>query len=306
MQRKDFISTRDLTKEEILNILDNAESFHELNRRDIKKVPTLRGKTVVNIFYENSTRTRMSFEIAAKRLSSDAVNFSASSSSTQKGETLMDTVHNIEAMKADIVVIRHQFSGAVKFVAENSAACVINAGDGLNEHPSQAMLDLFTIRKRLGKLEGLTVTIMGDITHSRVARSNIWAMQTMGMKVKLFGPPTVIPNDATPFNCRICSSLEEAIEGSDVLMTLRIQRERQGKLLIPSTREYAKFFGITPKDVPEDVLIMHPGPINRGVEISSYLADSDQSAILEQAENGVAVRMALLTMVRNNAKEVVA
>lgn len=298
---KDFLSTKELTKEEITHILDSADTFRELNNRDIKKVPTLKGKTVVNLFFENSTRTRTSFEIAEKRLSADSINFSASVSSAQKGETLIDTVHNIEAMKTDIFVIRHDCSGAVKFVADNTAASVINAGDGLNEHPTQSMLDIFTIRRAKKRLEGLNVTIMGDIAHSRVARSNIWAMKTMGMNIRLFGPPTVIPNDTTPFGCKICKNIDEAIDDADVLVVLRIQRERQGKLLIPSSREYAKFFGVMPRHfdkMKKDLLILHPGPINRGVEISSYVADSDKSVILEQVENGVAVRMALLCMVK--------
>ncbi len=301
---KDFLSTRDLSKEEITHILDSADAFRELNSRDIKKVPTLKGKTVINLFFENSTRTRTSFEIAEKRLSADSINFSSSVSSTQKGETLIDTVHNIEAMKADIFVIRHECSGAVKFVAENTSSSVINAGDGLNEHPTQSMLDLYTIRRARKKLEGLNVTIIGDIAHSRVARSNIWAMKTMGMNVRLFGPPTVIPNDSTPFGCEICKNIDDAIDGADALIVLRIQRERQGKLLIPSTREYARFFGIMPRHmekIKNDAVILHPGPINRGVELSSYVADSGRSVILEQVENGVAIRMALLCMVRKTA-----
>jgi aspartate carbamoyltransferase catalytic subunit len=297
---KHFLSTKDLSKEEILHILDVAEGFRELNSHDVKKSPFLKGKTVVNLFFENSTRTRTSFEIAAKRLSADAVNFTVADSSTQKGETLIDTVRNVEAMFADVLVVRHSSSGAVKMVADNVSAGVVNAGDGLNEHPTQCLLDLMTIKRAKGGLEGLTVTIMGDINHSRVARSNIWAMKTMGMKVKLFGPPTVMPNNMSAFDCEVCGSLAEAVEGSDVLMALRIQRERQGKLLIPSTREYSMFFGLSPAHkamMKKDVLILHPGPVNRGVELSSYLADGEQSMILEQVENGVAVRMAILCMV---------
>lgn len=298
-KRKDFISTKDLTKDEIFSILESAEGFLELNNRDIKKAPTLKGKTIVNLFYENSTRTRTSFEIAAKRLSADAVNIAAASSSTKKGETLIDTVRNIQAMKTDIVVIRHEYSGAVKFVSENVQCSVVNAGDGLNEHPSQAMLDLLTIRRHKKTLEGLTVTIIGDISHSRVARSNIWAMHTMGMKVKLFGPPTVIPVGVEAFGCTVCKSMEEALD-TDVVITLRIQKERQGKILIPSTREYAMFFELMPKHLEgagKDILVMHPGPINRGVELSSFVADGENSAILDQVESGVAVRMAILCMV---------
>lgn len=297
---KDLISTKNLSREELIFILDTAESLREVSRRDIKKLPALRGKTVVNLFFENSTRTRTSFEIAAKRLSADAVNISAASSSTQKGETLLDTVNNIRAMQADIFVIRHEFSGAAKFVAENTSASVVNAGDGLNEHPTQALLDLLTIRLAKGSLDGLTVTIMGDIAHSRVARSNIWAMKTLGIKVKLFGPQTVIPNGVDAFGCEVCADKPQAMD-SDVIIVLRIQRERQAKLLIPSTREYARFFGISPADMRyarPDTLILHPGPINRGVELSSYVADSANSAILDQVENGVSIRMAILSMLK--------
>jgi aspartate carbamoyltransferase catalytic subunit len=298
--RKDFLSTQDLSKSEILSILDKSQEFFELNKQDVKKSDKLRGKTVINVFFENSTRTRTSFEIAAKRLSADAVNFSAASSSTQKGETLVDTIQNMQAMNADILVIRHEYSGAVKFVAENTESCIINAGDGLNEHPSQAMLDLFTIRKAKNRLEGLNVTIIGDISHSRVARSNIWAMKTMGMNIKLFAPPTVIPNDMSAFGCEICPNIESAVQGADVIITLRIQRERQGKLLIPSLREYSLFFGLTPDvmKLAPNAIVLHPGPINRGVELSSYVANSENSVILDQVEGGVAVRMALLSMVK--------
>jgi aspartate carbamoyltransferase catalytic subunit len=280
--------------------LDAAESLHEINRRDIKKTPALRGKTVVNLFFENSTRTRTSFEIAAKRLSADAVNFSASSASTQKGETLLDTVKNIEAMQTDILILRHEASGAAKFIAERSNACVINAGDGMNEHPTQALLDIFTIRRIKKRLEGLTVCIMGDIAHSRVARSNIWAMKTLGMKVKLFGPPTLLPNNPQALACEIASDKREALQ-SDVVITLRIQRERQEKLLIPSLREYSRFFGLSREDMndaPKDLLLMHPGPVNRGVELASSLADGMNSAILDQVENGVSVRMAVMCALR--------
>jgi aspartate carbamoyltransferase catalytic subunit len=297
---KDLISTKGLSKDEIYSLLDTAESLHEINRRDIKKTPALRGKTVVNLFFENSTRTRTSFEIAAKRLSADAVNFAASSSSTQKGETLLDTIKNIEAMQADILVLRHEASGAAKFVAERSTSCVINAGDGTNEHPTQALLDIFTIRRIKKVLDGLTVCIMGDIAHSRVARSNIWAMRTLGIKVKLFGPPTLLPNDPDALGCEIAASKRDAVQ-SDVIISLRIQRERQGKLLIPSLREYARFFGLSTEDLryaPKDVLLLHPGPVNRGVELSSALTDGGNSAILDQVENGVSVRMAVMCALR--------
>lgn len=294
--RKDLTGMIDLKREEIAHLLDTAEKFVEIGRRDVKKVPSLKGKTVVNLFFENSTRTRTSFEIAAKRLSADAVNFSASASSTAKGETLIDTVRNIEAMHADIFVVRHAYSGAVRFIAENTKASVVNAGDGLNEHPTQSLLDMLTIKQHKGKLEGLNVTILGDITHSRVARSNIWAMPRMGINLRLFGPKTMIPVNTKPFGVQVCKSIEESVEGADVIMTLRIQRERQGKLLIPSVKEYARNFGINAArlKMSNNAIILHPGPINRGVELSSEVADCEQSAILNQVENGVAVRMAVL------------
>lgn len=294
--RKDLLGMIDLSKEEILHLLDTAENFREINHRDVKKVPTLKGKTVVNLFFENSTRTRTSFEIAGKRLSADTINFSASASSTAKGETLIDTVHNIEAMSTDIFVVRHAYSGAVKFIAENTKASVVNAGDGLNEHPTQSLLDMLTIKQHKGRLEGLNVAIIGDITHSRVARSNIWAMPKVGINLRLFGPKTMLPRCTDPFGAKICSNMEEAVEGADVIMTLRIQRERQGKLLLPSVKEYARYFGLNAArlKLSNNAIVMHPGPINRGVEISSEIADCGQSVILPQVESGVAVRMAVL------------
>jgi aspartate carbamoyltransferase catalytic subunit len=295
--RKDLLGMKDLSAEEITYILDTADKFAEINERDVKKVPTLKGRTIINLFFEPSTRTRTSFEIAGKRLSADTINFSASSSSTSKGETLIDTVKNMEAMQSDMFIVRHGFSGSVKFIAENTDAAVINAGDGLNEHPTQALLDLMTIRKAKGTLKGLTVAIIGDITHSRVARSNIWAMKTLGMNVKLFGPTTMMPQHSESFGCTMCKSMEEAIEGTDVVMMLRIQRERMGKLLLPSTREYAKFFGLTKARFDlanKGAIVMHPGPINRGVELMSDVADCETSVILPQVSSGVAVRMAAI------------
>lgn len=295
---KDFISTKNLSRDEIDYILNQSLAFREIGKREVKKVPTLKGRTIVNLFYEASTRTRTSFEIAGKRLGADVINISSSSSSVTKGETLIDTVRNIQAMASDIVVIRHFHSGAVKFVAENVKTSIVNAGDGWNEHPTQTMLDLLTIKLHKQKLEGLTVTIVGDIEHSRVARSDIWAMKTCGMRVKLFGPPTMIPESVDAFGVEVCSSMSEAVQDADVIIMLRIQRERMGKLLIPSEREYSKIFGLTPtvmKLAKKDVLVMHPGPINRGVELSSTVADSANSAILDQVENGVAVRMAVLS-----------
>ncbi|MCX8083519.1 MAG: aspartate carbamoyltransferase catalytic subunit [Calditerrivibrio sp.] len=309
LNRKDLTGLLDLTKEEILYILDTAEKFKEINSRDIKKVPTLKGKTIVNLFFEPSTRTRTSFEIAGKRLSADVINFTASASSTAKGETLIDTVKNIEAMGVDMFVVRHYYSGSVKFIAENTNAHVINAGDGTNEHPTQSLLDLYTIRENKGKLEGLNIAIIGDITHSRVARSNAWAMKKLGINLRLFGPNTMIPKDYEPFGCKICKSIDEAVEDADVIMMLRIQLERQGIALLPSLKEYSKLFGLN-KDrlakAKNDAIIMHPGPINRGVELPSYLADCDRSVILTQVENGVAVRMAVMYLLamQNNKLEV--
>ncbi|PLX65722.1 MAG: aspartate carbamoyltransferase [Denitrovibrio sp.] len=296
-KRKDLLGMIDLSSEEITYLLDTAQTFCEINERDVKKVPTLKGRTVINLFFEPSTRTRTSFEIAGKRLSADTVNFSASSSSTTKGETLIDTVKNMEYMHSDVFVVRHAYSGSVKFISENTDASVINAGDGLNEHPTQALLDLLTIRQHKGDIKGLEIAIIGDITHSRVARSDIWAMKKLGANVRLFGPPTMLPKYIEPFGCRKCATMEEAVEGADVVMMLRVQRERQGKLLLPSTREYAKFFGLTNQKLnlaKEDAIVMHPGPINRGVELMSNVADCSRSVILPQVSNGVAVRMAAL------------
>ncbi len=296
--KKDFISTKDLTLDEIDFILNQALSFREINQREVKKIPTLKGRTIINLFFEPSTRTRTSFEIAGKRLGADVINFTSSTSSTQKGETLIDTVKNVQAMASDIVVIRHSYSGSVQFVANNAETHIVNGGDGLNEHPTQCMLDLLTIKLKKGRLEGLNVTIIGDIAHSRVARSNIWAMKTCGMNVTLFGPPTMIPVGVEAFGVNVAHNIEEAVHNADVIIMLRIQRERMSKLLIPSEREYSKLFALTPetmKAAKKDVMVMHPGPINRGVELSSTVADSENSAILDQVENGVAVRMAVLS-----------
>ncbi|MCA1927595.1 MAG: aspartate carbamoyltransferase catalytic subunit [Calditerrivibrio sp.] len=308
LSRKDLTGLIDVSKDEILTILETAEKFKEINQREIKKVPTLKGKTIVNLFFEPSTRTRTSFEIAGKRLSADTINFTASASSTTKGETLIDTVKNIESMGVDMFVVRHYYSGSVKFIAENTRAHVINAGDGTNEHPTQSLLDLFTIKEKKGRLEGLNVAIIGDITHSRVARSNAWAMKKLGINLKLYGPNTMIPKDYEPFGCTVCSSIDEAVEDCDVIMMLRIQLERQGIALLPSLKEYSKLFGLNKdrlKKAKKDAIIMHPGPINRGVELPSLLADCEQSVILDQVENGVAVRMAviyLLTIQNANQK----
>lgn len=297
LNRKDLTGLVDVTKEEILEILDTAEKFKEINSREIKKVPALKGKTIANLFFEPSTRTRTSFEIAGKRLSADVINFTASASSTTKGETLIDTVKNIESMGVDMFVVRHYYSGSVRFIAQNTKAHVINAGDGTNEHPTQSLLDLYTIKEHKGKLEGLKVAIIGDITHSRVARSNAWAMKKLGIDLRLYGPKTMIPRDYLPFGCKVCNSMEEALEDCDVVMMLRIQLERQGIALLPSLKEYSKLFGLNKNRLDlakKDAIIMHPGPINRGVELPSYLADCDKSVILTQVENGVAVKMAVM------------
>lgn len=307
-KEKDLISTQNLTKEDIVSFLDLANKFKNLNKQPNKKDNLLAGKTVINVFFENSTRTRTSFEIAAKRLGADAINFTASNSSTKKGETLIDTIKNLEAMRSDIFVVRHNCSGAVQFIAKNTDVCVVNAGDGLNEHPSQALLDLYTIREQKGSFDGLSVAIIGDVFHSRVARSDIWAMQTLGIKVKIFAPPIMMPLGMEALGCKICKTMQEAIEGSDVLIMLRIQLERQdGSAKFPSVREYSKYFGLTSKKMQyakDGVMILHPGPINRGVEVDSDVADDKRfSHILNQVENGVAIRMAILSTLDQNRYE---
>ncbi|HUT84104.1 MAG TPA: aspartate carbamoyltransferase catalytic subunit [Thermodesulfobacteriota bacterium] len=294
---KDLLTIQDLSVEEISLVLDTADSMKEISTRDIKKVPTLRGKTVINLFYEPSTRTRTSFEIAGKRLSADVVNISTSASSVVKGETLKDTGKNLQAMSPDLVVIRHPVAGAPKILADNLSASIINAGDGAHEHPTQALLDIFTIREKKGSLQGLEVAIIGDITHSRVARSNIYALSKMGARVRVFGPHTMIPVFIERMGVTVCHTLEESIKDVDVIIMLRIQLERQGDFLFPTLREYSRFFGLDLeklKKARSDVLIMHPGPINRGVELSPEIADSPYTLILDQVTNGVAVRMALL------------
>ncbi len=299
-RHKHILGTEYLSKEDIQLILDTAESFQEINSREIKKVPTLRGKTIINLFFEASTRTRTSFEIAGKRLSADTVNITASSSSVVKGETLADTAMNLLAMKPDIIVMRHSASGAPHYLAERVNCSVINAGDGAHEHPSQALLDMLTIREHKGRLEGLTVAIIGDITHSRVARSNLYAMKKMGMNVRLAGPGTMVPPGVERLGAEVYNDMREAIQDADVIMMLRIQLERQGKTMLPTTREYARLYGLNPTNLQlakPDAMVMHPGPMNRGVEISSYVADGPQNVILNQVENGVAVRMAMLYLV---------
>ncbi|HEY5673319.1 MAG TPA: aspartate carbamoyltransferase catalytic subunit [Malonomonas sp.] len=300
-----ILGIKDMTAEQLTFILDTAESFKEINSREIKKVPTLRGKTIINLFFEASTRTRTSFEIAGKRLSADTVNIAASSSSVVKGETLEDTARNIEAMLPDIIVMRHNASGACQYLAERLNCSVINAGDGMHEHPSQALLDAFTIRQHKGRIEGLTVAIVGDITHSRVVRSNIYCLTKLGAKVRIAGPGTMLPPGLERLGCEVYNNLEDAIRDADCVMMLRIQRERQGASLIPSVSEYARFFGLNEtklKLAKPDAIVMHPGPINRGVELASAVADGQQNVILDQVENGVSVRMALLYLVAGGEK----
>lgn len=294
---KDLLGMDQLSVRDIELILDTAESMKEISQRDIKKVPTLRGKSIINFFYEPSTRTRASFELAAKRLSADTISLSSSGSSLAKGETLLDTAKNLEAMNPDLIVLRHSSSGAPHMLASEIKAGIINAGDGTNEHPTQALLDLFTMREKKGRLRGLKVAIIGDIKHSRVARSNIIGLKKMGADVTISGPPTMIPMKAESLGVDVVNNPAEAIKGKDVIMVLRIQLERQSKLLFPTVREYSTYFGInreTLKNAKEDAIIMHPGPINRGVELASDVADGPFSVILEQVTNGVAVRMALL------------
>jgi len=295
--RKDLLGIAGLSAEEIRLILDTAESFREVAERPIKKVPTLRGKTVVNLFFEASTRTRSSFELAEKRLSADGLNFSASTSSLSKGESLVDTALNLQAMAPDLIVIRHAYPGAPHLLARRLAAGVINAGDGAHEHPTQALLDAFTIRQHKGRIQGLKVAIVGDIEHSRVVRSNIHLLGKLGAQVTVAAPRTLMPVAMESMGVAVVHSLDEALEGADVVMMLRIQLERQSRMLFPSTREYFNLFGLTAERMrraKEDAIVMHPGPMNRGVEIASEVADGPVSVILEQVANGVAVRMAVL------------
>lgn len=306
LSSRHLLGLEDVPENDINLILDTSETFLEVIERTIKKVPTLRGITVVNLFYEPSTRTRISFELAQKRLSADTINFTASASSVQKGESLRDTVQNIEAMKIDMVVVRHGSSGAPYFLTQCMQANIINAGDGTHEHPTQALLDMFTIRKKYGKLKGLRVVLVGDIKHSRVIRSNIWGLKTMGASVALCGPTTLMPAEVERFGCEVFTNIDEALEGADVVNVMRIQLERQQAGLFPSKREYTNLFGITNerlKRLNKNYTIMHPGPLNRGVEMSSEVADSKNSVILEQVTNGQAVRMAVLYLLSGRKDE---
>jgi aspartate carbamoyltransferase catalytic subunit len=303
---KDLLGLETLSREQINGILDTAEPFKEISERRIKKVPVLRGKTIVNAFFENSTRTRISFEFAEKRLSADTVNFAAGGSSVSKGETLVDTARNLEAMRIDMVVIRHGSSGAARFLAERIASNVINAGDGRHEHPTQGLLDLLTIRDHFGRIDGLKVCIVGDVLHSRVARSNIWGLRKLGAEVGVCGPVTLMPRDIQQMGVTLFRRIEEAIEWADALNVLRLQLERMKGGFVPSLREYNRVFGVTEQRLeraPHDLLILHPGPMNRGVEIDSAVADGPHSVILQQVTNGVAVRMAVLYLLAGGQPE---
>lgn len=305
--RKHLLGLRELSREEITYILDTAEGFEQISTRSVKKAPTLRGKVVVNLFFEDSTRTRSSFTLAASRLSADTLDFSKGSSSVSKGETLLDTAKNLEAMGIDIVVIRHTAAGAAKLLSQNINACVVNAGDGFCEHPTQALLDIYTIRQMRGSLEGLRVAIVGDIAHSRVARSDMWAMTKLGAQVTFVAPPTLLPPDVKQLPVQVSYCLDEVVEKVDVINMLRIQFERLGGNAFPSIREYSRYFGLTVERLSrakDNIIVMHPGPINRGVEIDSKVADGPNSVILKQVQNGLAVRMAVLFLVNQAAAQV--
>ena len=304
--KKDLLGIADLSSDEIYRVLDTAEAMREIGERPIKKVPTLRGKTIVNLFYEPSTRTRTSFEIAEKRLSADTLNIAVASSSVLKGETLVDTAMNIEAMAPDMIVLRHAASGAGHLLSRICRSRIINAGDGMHEHPTQALLDAFTIRQHKKRIEGLKVAIIGDLLHSRVLRSNVLLLTKLGADVWVSGPPTLVPRGIERLGVRVSTSIEEAIEEADVLMMLRIQQERMQGAFLPSLREYFTLFGMTVERVSRakrDVIIMHPGPMNRGVEIASDVADGPYSVILEQVANGVAVRMAVLYLLAGGVED---
>ncbi len=298
--RKDLLGLQELSQEEIELILDTASSFKEISTREIKKVPALRGKTVVNLFYEPSTRTRVSFEVAAKRLSADVINIATETSSVKKGETLIDTGTNIQALKADIIVVRHNCSGAPAMLARHVDISVVNAGDGWHEHPTQALLDIFTLKEKLGKIAGLNVAIVGDIAHSRVARSNIWGLTKLGAKVTVCAPPLLIPAAIERKGVSVSHNIDEALKNADCVNVLRMQFERDEGNVFPNELEYFKQFGITTerlKKAKNDIIVMHPGPLNRGIEMESAVADGENSVILEQVTNGIAVRMAVLFLV---------
>jgi aspartate carbamoyltransferase catalytic subunit len=305
--RRNLLGIRELSADEITHLLDTAETFRDVSRREIKKVPALRGRTVINLFFEASTRTRTSFEIAAKRLSADAVNISVSTSSVTKGETLLDTARNLQAMAPDCIVVRHSMAGAPHHLARMCSAPIVNAGDGAHEHPTQALLDALTIREYKGRIAGLTVAIIGDLLHSRVARSNVYLLTKLGATVKVAGPGTLAPaefSELVEHGLRVESSIDAAVDGADVVMVLRIQRERQDAAFFPSMREYAVHYGLHAEHLDRaapDAIVMHPGPMNRGIEISSEIADGGRSLILDQVTNGVAVRMAVLYLLAGGA-----
>ena len=304
--RHDLIDLQDFSREEIELILETAKSFREVSTRDVKKVPALRGKTIVMLFFEPSTRTRVSFELAAKRLSADTINIAVSSSSLAKGESILEMARNVEAMNIDMIIVRHKSSGVPKILADGLKASIVNAGDGCRSHPTQALLDMFTIKEKLGRIEGLNVAIIGDVLHSRVARSNIWGLTKMGAHVTVCGPSTLMPPGIEKMGVSVSYSLDDVIPKADVLMLLRLQKERQEDKFLPSIREYAKVFGINReklKKAKEGVLIMHPGPTNRGIELSADIADSEYSVILDQVTNGVAILMAILYLLSGRRSE---
>ncbi len=304
-QRKHLLGLKDLTRSEIELVLDSAKSFKEISQRQVKKVPALRGKTVVNLFFEPSTRTRTSFELAAKRLSADVINFSSSASSMVKGESILDTLKNLEAYSVDIFVVRHEFSTSALYLSEHTKASVVNAGDGQDEHPTQALLDMFTLKEKLGRLERLKVSVIGDIIHSRVARSNVWGLSKAGAEVTLCGPKTLLPKYSERFPCKVTDSVKEALKSADAVIMLRIQEERMGRQLISSQREYVRYFSLNKENVkylsPESV-VMHPGPVNWDAEIASCLKEKIQPLILTQVTNGLAVRMAVLYLLSEGKK----
>lgn len=299
-RRKDLLGLEELSREELELLLSTADSFKEISSRQIKKVPALRGKTVVNLFYEPSTRTRVSFEVAAKRLSADVINIATETSSVRKGETLIDTGKNIQALNADIIVMRHNYSGAAVVLARNLAISVVNAGDGWHEHPTQALLDIFTLKEKLGAIDGLRVSIVGDIAHSRVARSNIWGLTKLGAQVTVCAPPVLIPPAIEEMGVRVTHDIDDALRQADAVNVLRMQFERDGQDAFPRQLEYFQKYGITYERLAKakkDIIVMHPGPLNRGIEIASDVADGSNSVILEQVTNGIAVRMAVLFLV---------
>jgi aspartate carbamoyltransferase catalytic subunit len=303
--RKDLIGLEELSKQEIETILDTAVTFKEVSSRKVKKVPPLRGKTVVNLFFEPSTRTKTSFELAAKRLSADVLSFEVATSSISKGETIVDTAKNIEAMKVDCFIVRHSVAGAPEMISKNVSSAVINAGDGCHEHPTQALLDLFTVKEKLGRIKGVKISIIGDILHSRVARSNIWGFSKLGAEVWVCGPPSIIPPEIEKMGAAVTYEIEEAVRDADVVYLLRLQKERQKENFLTSLKEYSAFYGIDEdkyKMLKKNALIMHPGPMNRGVEIKSGIAEKQNAHVLEQVTNGIAVRMAVLYLTVGSRK----